>query len=298
MGLNVYEIVTEQILKELEAGVVPWHKPWMAAPGSMPISISGHLYRGINVLLLAMAGRSSNIWMTFKQALEHGGNVKKGEKGTLIVFWKINKFKDDDAEETEDGGKTKTYAMLRYYKVFNLDQTENVVLPKKLQPIPAGAEVPEPDPIAAAEAVITGFKNPPKISLSGGRAFYVPTLDAVTVPPKKTFDSIEEFYSTMFHELTHSTGHESRLNRSGIVQSTGFGTANYGEEELIAEFGSAFLCGVTGIETKTVKNSAAYIEGWRSKIAADKKLVVMAAARAQKAADLILGRSEAKEVEE
>lgn len=279
--VNVYENVTERIIKMLESGTVPWHKPWT---NGVPQNIEGHVYRGVNAFLLGMSEYSTPFWMTFKQAKERGGTVKKGEHGTMIVFWKRLLITEKDKETGKS--EKKIIPMLRYYYVFNLAQTEGVKVPKRVTEWLEGQHH-EHDSLAEAEAVVAGYANPPSISENGNAAFYVPSLDSITVPPRASFESIDEFYSTLFHELGHSTGHETRLHRS---IKNGFGTHDYGREELIAEMTSAFLAAECGIEV-TMENSAAYLNAWIETIRQDEKAVVVAAGQAQRAADLILGRT-------
>jgi len=283
--MNVYEIVTERILGELEKGIVPWRKPWT---GSSPLNIGGREYRGMNILLLGSAPFSSPVWMSYKQAGDHGGHVKAGEKSSLCVFWKVSDLVDDEGKPVlDDRGKPKRSFLLRYYSVFNLDQTEAVVLPKRTA---AKVKGKINDPIAAADEVVNKMPSKPEI-IPGQKASYSPAKDAVSMPDLKYFESGEEYYSTLFHELTHSTGHPSRLNRGSIADNSSFGSEDYGEEELVAEFGAAFLCCETGINNeRTDQNTAAYIAGWKGQIKANSKLVAMAASRAQKAVDFILAR--------
>lgn len=283
--MNVYEIVTERILAELEKGSVPWRKPWA---GSSPLNITGREYRGMNILLLGSAPFSSPVWMSYKQAAEHGGHIKAGEKSSLCVFWKISDLVDDEGKPVlDDKGKAKKCFLLRYYNVFNLDQTEAVALPKRTADKVKGKIN---DPIAAADEVVNKMPSKPEI-IPGQKACYSPEKDKVSMPELKYFDSGQDYYSTLFHELAHSTGHPSRLNRASIADKASFGSETYGEEELIAEFGAAFLCCETGINNEgTDKNNAAYIAGWKEQIKANSHLVAMAASRAQKAADFILAR--------
>jgi len=270
MSNKVYEIVTEKILESLEKGTVPWHKPWSG--GGLPMNLkSKKAYRGINVFMLALQGRSSRYWLSFKQAQGMGGQVRKGEKSTIVVFWKWLKVDDKTT------GKEKTIPMLRYFNVFSLDQIDGIADPDK-------TEDREHKPIEAAEKVVTGMPNRPVIQHEEQRAFYSQAKDLVNMPKPESFDGPEEYYSTIFHELGHATKHESRLDRNN-----GAGRESYAQEELVAEMTSAFLCGVTGIESKTLDNSAAYIDTWRKRIKDDVRLVVMAGAQAQKASDFIQG---------
>jgi len=287
---KVYSVINDRIMALLDKGVVPWRRPWRNTTGSTdPVNSRGRAYRGLNRLVLAavamLEGYESRVWLTYRQAEALGGKVRKGEKGTAVIFWKQLEVADPEAE----GGK-KTIPMLRYYTVFNFDQTEDVKLPKALTT--KSAEPVEHDPIEAAEAIVRGMPNPPKVTeKASDRAFYVPLFDAVTVPLRSQFENVEEFYSTLFHELSHSTGHESRLNRKGAAEvSHQFGSAPYAKEELVAEMANAFLSAEAGIDPMTLENSAAYIASWKKALADDPKVLVQAASQAQKAADYILNR--------
>lgn len=292
---SVYDIVTERIVAQLEQGVAPWRKPWKATgPNSTaPRNIDGYRYRGINVwLLLTEAmdrGYSSPYWMTFKQAKAKGGSVRKGEKSTVIVFWKRIRV----TEKQEDGSvETKIIPMLKYFRVFNLDQTEGVKLPRKVleeQLAAAASGQNAPDPIAEADEIAAGYilrSGPTVRHEDQDRAFYQPLLDVVTVPPLANYDQADEYYATLFHELGHSTGHKDRLNRT---YGQAFGDHEYGREELVAEMTSAFLAAEAGIET-TQDNNASYLAAWIRTLKEDNRAVVVAAGAAQRAADLILGR--------
>lgn len=288
---KVYEVINDRIMALLDKGVVPWRRPWRSAGGSTdPVNSRGRKYRGLNRLVLAavamLDGYESRVWLTYRQAEALGGKVRKGEKGTAVIFWKQLEVADPDAPN----GK-KTIPLLRYFTVFNFDQTEGVTLPKSLQSKAAEA-LTEHDAIGAAEAIVAGMPNPPKVTeTESDRAFYVPLLDAVTVPLRGQFAKVEEFYSTLFHELAHSTGHETRLNRKGSADvSHQFGSAPYAKEELVAEMTNAFLSAESGIDPETLDNSAAYIASWKKALADDPKVLVQAASAAQKAADYILNR--------
>ena len=278
---NVYEMVTEKIIAQLKAGVVPWHKPWSASFQAPRNLLTGKSYRGINIFLLSLAGYDSPYWLTFKQALELGGNVKKGEKGTVAVFWKAREI----AIEGEEGEEqTRRVPVLRYFTVFNLSQCENI------EALPTEAPRTAPSPIAACEEIVACYQGRPTSDHGGDRACYSPLKDHISMPEPKTFDSMAHYYATLFHEFAHSTGHQKRLGRPGIVDFDTFGSHQYSKEELVAEMGAAFLAARAGIDAEgLLDNSAAYIRSWLQKLENDQKMVVQAAAQAQRAADLILG---------
>ena len=277
MKADVYQIITDRILAMLDAGVNPWRKPWRAAAYKPPQNLlSRRPYRGVNVILLGLSPYASPYWMSYRQTLQAGGHVKKGEKASLAVFWKMF-----DKADSADPTKRERIPVLRYYNVFNVEQTEGVDYPKP--------EVPTftHDPIAEAERIAAAMPQPPTITNADERrAFYRQETDTVNVPPLARFEKAAEYYSTLFHELTHATAHPSRLNRK-TEGPQAFGSANYGREELIAEMGSAYLCGKAGILDETADNTAAYLDGWRALIKADRRAVVLAAAAAQKAVDYI-----------
>jgi antirestriction protein ArdC len=304
---SVYEIVTDRIVKAIEEGVSPWRKPWAAAgsrfsfngkPVTGPVNATtGKPYRGVNVLLLSLGGFNDPRWLTFKQAQTLGGTVKKGEKGTPIVFWKWVEVKPDTqteetGEETQNTPTGKRVPILRYYTVFNVEQCEGF---KTLKPLvetkPTGKTL---TPIEAAEGILSGNKNNVEVKHGGDKAFYSPLGDFIGMPHVEQFESMEAYYATRFHEEGHATGHGTRLNRPGIVNFNGFGTDTYSREELVAELTSAFLCAVAGIDSN-LDQSAAYLKGWLKPLKGDPKMIVIAAGQAQKAADFILGTEAAEE---
>lgn len=287
--MKVYEIITERIVAMLDRGVVPWRKAWTTGGATdWPVNISGRKYRGINVWLLwaarAGGGYGSNVWLTYKQAQKHGGKVRPGEHGTPVIFWKRILI-DDEANP----GEKKWIPLLRYFTAFNLDQTDGVKLPKKFET--ADVRPTNFDPIAEAESIVEQMPNRPGITRDypSDRAYYQPAFDKVVVPMPEQFGAAEEFYATLFHELGHSTGHESRCKRPGILEFDHFGSDKYAREELVAEMTSAYLLATAGIEAPVIENTAAYIASWKSRLTDDPKAIVIAAAQAQKAADYILG---------
>jgi antirestriction protein ArdC len=279
MSETIYKLVTERIVNELEAGTIPWHRPWNS-PGTPKNLKTGKDYRGVNVLILNCAQYGSPYWLTYLQTREMGGVVRKGEKGFPIVFWKLLHLTDPVSTGRED---SKQVPVLRYYTVFNVQQTEGIEIPVQL-----GARTFQP--VEEAERIVSGMQNRPIIHNGFSQAFYRPSIDTIHLPVQSAFESSEEYYSVVFHELTHSTGHASRLNRfAEDARVAPFGSPEYSREELIAELGAAFLCAKGGIEHVTIKNSAAYIKGWLETLENDHRLIVNAAGQAQKAADYILG---------
>jgi antirestriction protein ArdC len=280
---NVYEVITSRIIKQLESGTAPWHKPWKASGRSgLPRNpVSGREYRGINVWILLSSGYASQYWLTFRQARELGGHVRQAEVGLPVVYWK---FGTRDVQEGDESVEKKS-VLCRYYTVFNFEQCEGL----RIQPADPDGDQPQADPIEACEQVVNDWLQKPMIGHGGDHASYSKALDCVQMPERKCFNSVEEYYSTLFHELTHSTGHPTRLNRSSLTDSERFGDLNYSREELVAEMGAAFLAGFCGIEDRTINSSAAYLANWLDALKKDTRLVLIAASQAQKAADLILG---------
>jgi len=280
--MDVYQIVTEKIVNLLEQGTIPWRKPWSTSQGMPKNLISKKEYRGINLFLLGCQQYSSPYWLTYKQATEKGGHIRKGEKSSLVVFWKMmDRNNVDDGADSPVSGKL---PLLRYYNLFNLEQCEGIESPTQ------EVQTYQFTPIEKAEQIVSGMKDRPEISYGSNKASYTPISDRVRMPNENQFERSEEFYSVLFHELGHSTGHKSRLARKEVINHHEFGSEDYGSEELVAELTSSMLCGVAGISNQTIDLSASYIDGWLSVIKKDKRLIVMAAAQAQKAADFILNR--------
>jgi antirestriction protein ArdC len=285
MSTTVYEIINSRIMELLQQGTVPWRKPWNAQSNYPKNLITKKDYRGINHFLLSCMPYNSPYWMTFKQVVERGGHVLKGSKSSPVIFWKwLDRQDTDDPERAvSNNGKI---PLLRYYSVFNLEQTEGIKAP---EPVEA---VNEFSPIQRAELIIEGMPMKPEIKYGGNRAYYSVSLDYVQLPNQHSFDSAEEYYTTCFHELTHATGHVNRLGRKSILEPSYFGSHEYSKEELVAEMGASFLSGICGIEQKTIVNSAAYIRGWLRELKNDKTLLIHAAALGQKASEFILDRKE------
>lgn len=281
---DIAQQVTDMIVERLQAGTVPWHQSWNAerAGGSLPRSLStGKAYRGVNVFLLELVaqaqGYTSNWWGTYNQITERGGQVRKGEKGTLVVFWKRLVIEED--------GEKKVIPLLKSFKVFNSDQADGVKLPE------GPAPVAEFEAVAACDQAVKAYyaaEDAPGLRHGSTGAFYSPSADYVSMPERVTFDSPEEYYGVLFHETVHSTGHASRLARKDLLEMHRFGDENYSREELTAEMGSAMLSAFTGVAAATIDNSAAYIANWLKALQDDPKLVVVAAGKAHAAAEYIL----------
>lgn len=282
---DVYQEITDRIIAHLEAGQLPpWRQPIQRAGGDpFPKNLAtGKSYRGVNIWMLGLTawamGYESQHWLTFNQAKALGGQVRKGEKGSLVTFWK-------QYEKTDKATDEKTVLpVLRHYVVFNVEQIDGVAAPDILQVDPADFS-----PLAEADKILAGYAGAPPIEHKGSRAAYLPKADKIVIAQPARFESPEAYYTTLFHELTHSTGHSSRLGRGIDEVLAPFGSPDYSKEELVAEMGAAFLAAVAGISPPTIEQSAAYLQGWLREFKNDKKLIVQAAGQAQKAADHILG---------
>lgn len=281
---NAYQIVTERIVNLLEQGVNPWRKSWSTAAHRPPTNlISRKAYRGINNLLLGLAPYASPYWLTYKQAAALGGNVRKGEKASLAIFWTKHRYssrKNPDGTTTSLDHEYET-PIMKFYHVFNAEQCEGLDVPAT----PAPQIFTENEAHARAEAILAGMPNAPRFEHAGEQPCYMPDRDLIRMPALVRFKSSADYYSTRFHELAHSTGHKSRLARdlSGM-----FGNEKYAREELIAEMTAAYLCGACGILEQTEEQSAAYLHGWAQKIKQEPRAIITAAAKAQAAADYIM----------
>lgn len=274
---DIREIVTNKIIEAMERGTAPWNIPWVET-GRACNHINNRPYRGINQIILSIVATDKgyiNRWGTFRALSNAGYRIRKGEKSTPIVFYK-RIVKD----ELDEDGNAQVFYLLRYSNVFSISQTENCdwVEPEK----------EAFDPIAEAESIIDNMPNPPLIEFGHFSAWYKPSTDTVGVPSREDFKVKDSFYSTIFHELGHSTGHPSRLDREGVTNVVQFGSKTYSQEELIAEFTSAFLCAEAGINN-TIEQSASYIAGWHKVLKNDRKMLMKAVASGQRASDYILG---------
>ena len=287
--MDMYAIVTEKIVNLLEQGVVPWRRPWTST-GLPRNLVSKKPYKGVNYFLLSATKYVSPFWLTYRQATELRGHVRKGEESTIVIFWKVedSKQSSEDLEIEKSNDKNRHRFLLQYYRVFNLEQCE---LPQAVLDKLPKIKTHQHDPIEAAERIIAGMPNPPEIQYAGSRAFYSPITDRITLPPRELFISPEEHFATLAHEMSHAAGAVKRLNRKSINEAAPFGSPTYSFEELVAELSAPYLCAEAGISPAVLENQAAYIHGWLAKLRSEKRLVVIAAAQAQRAADLILNRS-------
>jgi len=283
---DVYEIVSTRIIEQLERGVVPWKRPWHITGGSTggsasaPVNaVSKKPYRGVNLFLLPQM--EDNRWLSYKQAQQLGGSVRKGEKGYMVVFWKM-------LEEVDDKGRVKKVPLLRYYTVFNVSQCDGLKLASIEKEEVAVSELTI---VEEAEAVVSSYllREGLDLRFGGDQAYYHPVYDVVQMPDKVKFVDATRYYSTMFHELGHSTGHDNRLARFKETGGMhGFGSKEYGKEELVAEFSAAFMCAIIGISNEDSEaQSASYLKGWAQVIKEDKRLIVSAASKAQRAVEYI-----------
>lgn len=276
--VDIYEQVTAQMIQRIEQdNLAPWNRPW-ALKASWPKNfVSKRQYNGINVLLLLLTQHSTPYWLTFNQARNLGGTVRKGEKGTHIVFWKQFQRTDE-----QDPDQKRMVLVARQYTVFNFDQTEGIEAPPELR------SETQTDKGTPQDLLWRSYPNPPAIKHLGDQAFYDAARDTVVMPPVSEFHSQEHYHATLYHELIHSTGHRDRLDRSTLKDATFFGDLSYCKEELVAEMGAAMMCGLAGIEN-VLPNSAAYLKGWLRRLKEEPRWLVQAASQAQRAVDHILG---------
>lgn len=283
---NLYSEITNKIIAELEAGRVPWVQPWGTAAAKAPLAMpqnvaTGRCYSGINVLLLWGAvierGFSGQSWLTFRQALSLGGNVRKGEHGTTVVYADRFVPEDEKRRAAETGEEAQAIPFLKRFTVFNTEQCEN--LPEDVAtsapPVPEGLIEPAVEALIGAAGI--------DFRIGGNRAFYIPAQDYVQVPPPQAYFEPINWHRTALHELGHATGHPSRLGRD---LSGSFGSKKYAFEELIAEISAAFCCASLGI-VPTVRH-ADYIGSWLEVLREDNRAIVHAASQASKAADWLL----------
>lgn len=292
MAFDIYEAITNRIIAELEKGIIPWVKPWAGTSDGPIKHTTGKPYSILNQFLLGEPGE----YLTYKQAQAEGGNVKKGAKGRMVVFWTmLQTTKKDSAGNVvlDNNGLpvAKSIPILKYYTVFNIKDCEGIN-PKWDKP----EDKHDVQPIEAAQAVLDGYINREHIKLvneKGDRAFYRPADDEIHLPLMEQFADAVAYYDTAFHEATHSTGHRSRLNRTMASALAPFGSEDYSKEELVAEIGSCGIMNQLGLETEqSFRNNAAYIQSWLKALKNDKRMIVSAAGKAEKAIALIMGTNQ------
>lgn len=288
--IDPYQAVTNLIIEHLERGVVPWRCPWQRSVGIPRNFHTGKTYNGINVLLLGMRHMASPYWLTYRQAQELGGHVRKGEHGSHIIKAGESKTASSDettGEDAEPQHRSRVY--LREYTVFNAVQIEGIDFPP-INPIP---QLPERERVQAAEQVVAEMSLPP-VNEEGmsTAACYRMATDTVQMPAFASFESAEAYHLTLFHELVHATGHPKRLNRESLFKHDGFGGKVYSQEELVAEMGAAFLGMETHIVSDAHEQSAAYLQSWLEvlRVKEHKRWIVQAASQAGKAAAFILNK--------
>lgn len=279
MAFDIYAAVTDRFIAQLEQGIIPWHKPWTGVQSGAISGATGKPYSLLNQMLLGKPGE----WYTFPQIQKLGGKVRKGEKSSMVVFWKQMPIKEEDPATGEK--VERMIPMLKYFNVFHIDQTDGIEA-KTIDP--EAIDLATDD---AADAIIADYLQRSGVKLEhrqGDEAFYSPSADRVVLPLREQFREMAEYYSTAFHELAHSTGHSSRLDR--ISRRAFFGNEEYSREELVAEISAAALLNHCGIETaSSFQNSTAYIQSWLRALRNDKKLIVSASGAAAKAFELITG---------
>jgi antirestriction protein ArdC len=286
--ISVYEIVTDRIIKGLEKGIIPWRMPW--GTYGFPVNHnSGRPYSGINTLLLAMAAYRIPRFLTWDGTKRAGGFIKSDEckNFQIVTYWNTFKKKVIDPVTKEES--IAEIPFMKYYKVWNIEQT--TLDYSEFEP-DLNEFVPQKD----CEEYVASYKDKPPIQHNEPRAYYSPSRDIINLPEKGLFKGPDEYYCTLFHELTHSTGSKNRLNREGVTNEVHFGSHSYSQEELVAEIGASFLCAKAGI-TSTEENSQAYVNSWISKLKNDSKFVIHAAAAAQRAVDYMLGQKAGEDFE-
>jgi len=276
MKKELAQEITDKFIAQLKEDIVPWRKPWSASGFAPHNFTSKHAYRGINLLILALQGYESPAWMTYKAAEAAGGQVKKGEKATRIVFWKPM------SKEDKDTGEDKKFLLSRIYNVFNTEQIDGV----EWTPPELGEPVPVPDQL---KLLVENYQNPPTFEWTASeRAYYRPSTDSITLPLLEQFSTIEGYGETLTHEMVHSTGHPKRLNRFELTQNVSRET--YSFEELVAEIGASMLMQQVGI-VPDMPQMASYVAHWLKVLQDDETMIIKAAQKAQKAVDLIIGTS-------
>jgi antirestriction protein ArdC len=293
IGRDLYQEVTSKIIALIEKGVAPWRRTW-SVYGLARNYVTRHIYTGINLILMNNTGHAVPYFMTYKQIHEQGGRLFHGAKANLVIYYMVY-YKDiNDVTLTREeallrkskGEEIQVLKFIKYYNVFNIRYIEGIEFEAK------EVEIKPHERIERCEKIITNMPNRPEIrQVNANRAFYAPEDDFVNMPAIEQFETAEDYYATFFHELTHSTGHASRLAREEVMNPQIFGSMPYSREELVAEMGASFLCSSVQIDYDNItENNVAYLSGWLEVLKEDSKFIFKAAAEAQKAADYILSR--------
>ena len=283
---NIYEAITEKIVAQMEKGIIPWQRPWSGGNAEAINYVTRKPYSFINQMLLGKTGE----WLTFKQIKERGGSIKKGAESRFVVFYSTYNGNSKNEEEVEEEQGKDIRFILRYYHVFHIDDCTGIE--SKIKEVEPANDL---QPVERAEEVIKGYlAAEPSLHFhndkASNEAFYRPSTDTVVVPMMSQYEIVEEYYSTAFHELTHSTMTEDRCNRKSDNKVAAFGSKDYSREELVAEMGAAMLVNVCGMDcAKAFENSVAYLQGWLKHLKNDPRAIVWASARAEKAARYIQG---------
>jgi len=300
---DVYQIITDKVIEGVKNKGLSWFKTWNGQD-SVPMSYTTKKpYRGINYLMLAYEmdskGYTNNEFITINQAKKFGGQIIKGSKSSMVVFYNVS-FRDTDGKYYKNeralikAGKSKNdddiqmYFTPRYYNVFNVECFEGLPI-SDIQKKREALEGTIFQSIPEADDVWNGYKNNPTLSHGGDRAYYRPSTDSIKMPKRQTFNTPNDYYGVLWHEMIHSTGHESRIGRKEVMETNMFGSNDYSKEELVAELGSMFLQGITGVECDT-DNSQAYINGWLERLENNPKWIISASSQSQRAVEHILGK--------
>ncbi|GAA4418665.1 zincin-like metallopeptidase domain-containing protein [Nibrella viscosa] len=294
--VDIYQRVTDLIVKRMEEGFFPWRKTWLVTEdGSVELPrnyLTGRVYSGINLMLLGSLPYARPYYLTFNQVKQLGGTVRKNASGAMVVFWKV----ETEEEATKRGEPTSRRFLLRYYYVFNITDVEDIDF--KLPVLTPVVPKPTDETVTSCRAIMDAMPNPPAIHYRNtNRAFYNAKRDMINMPKPENFETSANFAVIAFHELIHSTGHASRLNRPELAKPNKFGSRNYAKEELTAEIGACYLAAVSGIDVTQatiLDNSVGYLQNWLQALKNDKTLIIKAAGLAQKAADYVLGATSAE----
>jgi antirestriction protein ArdC len=297
---DIYKEITDFVINHLESGNVIWRKGWnsLGLPRNI---ITDYKYRGWNLyylnFIIVLQNYKTPYFLTYKQTQEKGAHIRKREKGYPVIYWaviedKVTSSASKQIQTEEKDGSPKTRLVPKLYTVFNIDQTDGLTLPKVEKIFKNHTQK-----IEACEEVLTNMVDKPVVKHQGDKTWYSRLIDTINMPNNNLFNTDADYYATLFHELSHSTGHEKRLNRKELIENDGF-KENYSKEELTAELAATFLCGICGVEQTTLVNSTAYIQGWLKALKDDKTLIVKAASQAQAAAENILRYTNEKNTEE